>query len=197
MYDALKLNDAGWTLCLADSWVDSQPRLIRRLWDWRNSSLESRQSAQRVPFNGSEQVRQFACHRDGESARAHEMLSLRPRVGSGCGSKPMVPFWGRCTTHVSLVYFSRDWDVRWGYGILTHGQVGNWPLRLGRPQGSFWLQWKHANTRGVFSTTVFCRGITEAHMTSQKKHPWKPATWGLCITKSLEHKLLNQNQVEL
>ena len=21
-----------------------------------------------------------------------------------------------------LVYFSGDWDVRWGYGILTHGQ---------------------------------------------------------------------------
>ena len=22
-----------------------------------------------------------------------------------------------------LVYFTRDWDVHWGYGILTHGQV--------------------------------------------------------------------------
>ena len=27
----------------------------------------------------------------------------------GCGSRPMVPFWGRCTTHFSL--FSGDWDV--------------------------------------------------------------------------------------
>ena len=31
----------------------------------------------------------------------------------------MVPFWDRCTT---LVYFSGDWDVHWGYGVLTHGQ---------------------------------------------------------------------------
>ena len=22
-----------------------------------------------------------------------------------------------------LVYFSGDWDVHWGYGILTHGQI--------------------------------------------------------------------------
>ena len=41
---------------------------------------------------------------------------------SGCGSKPMVPFWGRCTTHFSRD-FSGDWDVHWGYGILTHGHI--------------------------------------------------------------------------
>ena len=34
-------------------------------------------------------------------------------------SKPMVPFWGRYTTHVRT-YFSGDWDVFWGFGILTH-----------------------------------------------------------------------------
>ena len=28
----------------------------------------------------------------------------------------------RCTTHV-LTYFSGDWDVDWGCGILTHGHV--------------------------------------------------------------------------
>ena len=22
-----------------------------------------------------------------------------------------------------LVYFSADWDVHWGYGILTHGHI--------------------------------------------------------------------------
>ena len=22
-----------------------------------------------------------------------------------------------------LIYFSGDWDVHWGYGILTHGEV--------------------------------------------------------------------------
>ena len=32
----------------------------------------------------------------------------------GCGSKPMVPFWGRCTTHFCRD-FSWDWDVHWGY----------------------------------------------------------------------------------
>ena len=39
----------------------------------------------------------------------------------GCGSKPMVPFWGSAPP--SSVYFSRDCDVHWGYGILTHGHI--------------------------------------------------------------------------
>ena len=30
-------------------------------------------------------------------------------------SKPMVPFWGRCTTHSTR--FSGDWDVHWGYAL--------------------------------------------------------------------------------
>ena len=34
----------------------------------------------------------------------------------------MVPFWGRCTTHFRT-YFSGDWDVHWGYGLLTHGHI--------------------------------------------------------------------------
>ena len=38
-------------------------------------------------------------------------------------SKPMVPSWGRCTTHFRT-YFSGDWGVHWGYGILTHSHVG-------------------------------------------------------------------------
>ena len=29
---------------------------------------------------------------------------------------------GRCTTHFRT-YFSGDWDVHWGYGLLTHGQM--------------------------------------------------------------------------
>ena len=33
-----------------------------------------------------------------------------------------IPFWGRCTTHFRT-YFRGDWDVHWGYGILTHGHV--------------------------------------------------------------------------
>ena len=34
----------------------------------------------------------------------------------GSGSKPMVPFWARCTTHVRT-YFSGDWDVHCGYDL--------------------------------------------------------------------------------
>ena len=45
----------------------------------------------------------------------------------GPGSKPTVPFWGRCTTHFRT-YSSGDWDVHWGYGILTHGLVCCFPL---------------------------------------------------------------------
>ena len=40
---------------------------------------------------------------------------------NGCGSKPMVPSWGGAPP--ILVYFSGDWDVRWRYGIMTHGQI--------------------------------------------------------------------------
>ena len=31
----------------------------------------------------------------------------------GCGSKPMVPCWGRCTAYFRT-YFSGDWNVYWG-----------------------------------------------------------------------------------
>ena len=34
-----------------------------------------------------------------------------------------IPFWGRCTTGFST-YFSVDWDVHWGYGVLTQGHHG-------------------------------------------------------------------------
>ena len=34
----------------------------------------------------------------------------------GCGSKPMVPFRGRCTIHFMLVV-GFDWDVHWGYDL--------------------------------------------------------------------------------
>ena len=39
---------------------------------------------------------------------------------NGCGSKPMVLLWGRCTTHSS---FSGDWDVHWGYDL----EFDPWP----------------------------------------------------------------------
>ena len=45
-------------------------------------------------------------------------------LSCGCESKPMGPFWGRCTTHFRT-YFSGDWAVHRGYGLwlLTHGRV--------------------------------------------------------------------------
>ena len=40
----------------------------------------------------------------------------------------MLPlFWGVGAPPI-LVYFSGDWDVHWGYGLVTHGQI----LRLAR-----------------------------------------------------------------
>ena len=44
--------------------------------------------------------------------------------GCGCQKRFGIPFWlvGEFTTHFRT-YFSRDWDVYWGYGILTHGQM--------------------------------------------------------------------------
>ena len=78
--------------------------------------------------------------------RLMESLGYIPRP-FGCGSKPMVPFSGRCSTHFSL--FSGDWDVHWGYGLLTHAHLVHWGLasiwslrgRLSSPcdaYGCFW-----------------------------------------------------------
>ena len=38
-------------------------------------------------------------------------------------SKPMGFYFGVGAPPI-LVYFSGDWDVHWGYGLLTHGNVG-------------------------------------------------------------------------
>ena len=63
---------------------------------------------------------------DGKAHRGRlwaQLVGTNPNSGNlgvpprGCGSKPMVPFWGRC------LYFSGDWDVHWGYGLLTHGHI--------------------------------------------------------------------------
>ena len=42
----------------------------------------------------------------------------------GCGSKPVVPFWGRCTTHFRT-YSSGDWDVHWGLTGLSIHDTGH------------------------------------------------------------------------
>ena len=49
---------------------------------------------------------------------------------NGHGSKRVVAFWGRCTTHFGL-YFSGDWDVHYGYRVLTHGQMERSQLQRG------------------------------------------------------------------
>ena len=41
----------------------------------------------------------------------------------------LVPFWGECTTHFRT-HLSGDWDVHWGYGILTHGHVDPYECQL-------------------------------------------------------------------
>ena len=41
----------------------------------------------------------------------------------GCGSKPMEYHFGVGAPPI-FVYFCVDWDVHWGYRILTHGHVG-------------------------------------------------------------------------
>ena len=56
-----------------------------------------------------------------ELAWAFLAFSCWGRKEYGCGSEPMVPFWGRCTTHVSLFFW--DWDVHWGYGIWAHAHT--------------------------------------------------------------------------
>ena len=40
----------------------------------------------------------------------------------GCGSKPFWYHFGVCAPPI-LVYVSGDWDVHWGYGLLTHGHL--------------------------------------------------------------------------
>ena len=49
------------------------------------------------------------------------------KMANSCGSKPMVPLWGRCTTHFKPILVG-DWDVHCGYGLLTHSQMTR-PLR--------------------------------------------------------------------
>ena len=40
-----------------------------------------------------------------------------------------IPFLDREFTTHFRTYFSGDWDVHWGYGILTHSRVGSRQLR--------------------------------------------------------------------
>ena len=56
--------------------------------------------------------------------RQRECESSHLCENTGCKSKPMGSNFGvgEFTTHFGL-YFSGDWDVHWGYGLLTHGHL--------------------------------------------------------------------------
>ena len=50
------------------------------------------------------------------------MMNFIRTEACGCGSKPLGSHFGVGAPPI-LVYFSGDWDVHWGCGILTHGHV--------------------------------------------------------------------------
>ena len=56
---------------------------------------------------------------------------FRRTHGCGCQNRFGIPFWlvSEFTTHFRT-YFS-DWDVHWGYGILTHGHMSESESTLG------------------------------------------------------------------
>ena len=57
------------------------------------------------------------CSQSGWASRpASKRCFRKSDMTCGCGSKPMAPFWGRCTTHFRT-YFGGDWDVYWGYDM--------------------------------------------------------------------------------
>ena len=41
----------------------------------------------------------------------------------------------RCATHFRT-YFSGDWDVHWGYGVLTHGHMSTPEVKVILPSGA-------------------------------------------------------------
>ena len=53
-----------------------------------------------------------------------------------------IPFWGRCTSHFRT-YFSGDWDIHCGYGLLTHG-TSQGAKRRANPVVSFAQAWNSA-----------------------------------------------------
>ena len=68
----------------------------------------------------------------------------------GCGSKPMVVFWGRFATHFSLFW----WGL--GYGLLTHGHLGvaqNQPGGVKQLLVQFWYRFfSHSHLVGHLLT---------------------------------------------
>ena len=60
-----------------------------------------------------------------------------------------------------LVYFSGDWDVHWGYGILTHGHI-RWTL--GKTWSCTWALELHMLHIGAAHVDWGCTWGLELHM---------------------------------
>ena len=61
----------------------------------------------------------------------------------------------------SLVYFSGDWDVHWGYGLLTHGHVEKITLACYLREGRSCLPFDTKNWPVFFAEQPFwgcCKG---------------------------------------
>ena len=57
--------------------------------------------------------------------RAYSSWRVTRGIPFGCGSNPFWdPILGSVNSPPILSYFSGDWDVHWGYGILTRGHLG-------------------------------------------------------------------------
>ena len=57
------------------------------------------------------------------SAEDEPLDPPNPKTGDGSSGAEHVAL--RDPAPPILVYFSWDWDVRWGYGLLTHGHVNS------------------------------------------------------------------------
>ena len=72
----------------------------------------------------------------------------------------MLPVWGRCTTHFSFFFFffflNGDWDVHWGYGILTHGLTAL--TRKSEIMGYFMLRSDYSTLREGQASDQTCSG---------------------------------------
>ena len=105
----------------------------------------------------------------------------------GCGSKPMVPFWGRCTTHQIWSISSGDWDVHWGYGLLTHGHIVFWC--------SWWFPFRKKDEPPIgpvipqlLKVVTLCRVPVRSVWSGLRLQKTEIPRWGRQpVLKSLEH----------
>ena len=133
-------------------WISTTPRFAEK-W-WKHVSNKLQQPRYRNSFRRFQIPRRLTPHqRTGFSPRAENspgkqgLAGCVGSAGSGwnfsgnpgirclhpkanCfGSKPMGSHFGVAEFTTQLrTYFSGDWDVHWGYGLLTHGQM-TLPLR--------------------------------------------------------------------